>query len=114
MYSYEYVAFLQNSTQPALVLTSYPLIIPPSLPPIIKTLVITPQPHPIIFPEQTPSDPPTPPNPDQRPRPGKTVAENLAAAPELKAGQDVILPIESPIKPEARARGRLLLAGRGG
>ncbi|KAI8474443.1 MAG: hypothetical protein J3K34DRAFT_131811 [Monoraphidium minutum] len=31
---------------------------------------------------------------------GKTMAENLAAAPELKAGQDVILPIESPIKPE--------------
>ena len=28
------------------------------------------------------------------------MAENLAAAPELKAGQDVILPIESPIKPE--------------
>jgi hypothetical protein len=28
------------------------------------------------------------------------VAENLAAVPELKAGQDVILPLESPIKPE--------------
>ena len=31
---------------------------------------------------------------------GKTMAENLAAVPELKAGQDVILPLEAPIKPE--------------
>jgi len=30
---------------------------------------------------------------------GRTMAENLASVPELKAGQDVILPIESPIKP---------------
>jgi hypothetical protein len=30
------------------------------------------------------------------------MAENLAGVPELKAGQDVILPIESPIKPEVR------------
>ena len=28
------------------------------------------------------------------------MAENLAAVPELKAGQDVILPLEAPIKPE--------------
>ncbi|GBF89576.1 dihydroxy-acid dehydratase [Raphidocelis subcapitata] len=31
---------------------------------------------------------------------GKTMAENLASVPELKAGQDVILPLEKPIKPE--------------
>ncbi|GAX72671.1 hypothetical protein CEUSTIGMA_g127.t1 [Chlamydomonas eustigma] len=29
---------------------------------------------------------------------GKTMAENLALVPELKAGQDVILPLEKPIK----------------
>lgn len=29
---------------------------------------------------------------------GKTMAENLAGVPDLKAGQDVILPIEKPIK----------------
>jgi dihydroxy-acid dehydratase len=31
---------------------------------------------------------------------GKTMAENLAGVPELRAGQDVILPLERPIKPE--------------
>ncbi|MCR4332694.1 MAG: dihydroxy-acid dehydratase, partial [Sulfuricaulis sp.] len=30
---------------------------------------------------------------------GKTIAENLAALPGLKAGQDVIMPLERPIKP---------------
>jgi len=30
---------------------------------------------------------------------GKTVAENLAGLPPLKAGQDVVLPLEKPIKP---------------
>ena len=30
---------------------------------------------------------------------GKTVAENLAGLPPLKAGQDVVLPLENPIKP---------------
>ena len=30
---------------------------------------------------------------------GKTVAENLADLPPLKAGQDVVLPLEKPIKP---------------
>jgi len=29
---------------------------------------------------------------------GKTMAENLAGVPELRAGQDVVLPIETPIK----------------
>ncbi len=29
---------------------------------------------------------------------GKTLAENLAALPGLKAGQEVILPVETPIK----------------
>jgi dihydroxyacid dehydratase/phosphogluconate dehydratase len=29
---------------------------------------------------------------------GKTMAENLAGCPDLKAGQDVVLPVESPIK----------------
>jgi hypothetical protein len=28
------------------------------------------------------------------------MAENLASVPELRAGQDVILPLEKPIKPE--------------
>lgn len=31
---------------------------------------------------------------------GKTMAENLASVPELRAGQDVILPLDQPIKPE--------------
>ena len=31
---------------------------------------------------------------------GKTLAENLELCPSLKAGQDVILPIEKPIKPD--------------
>jgi len=31
---------------------------------------------------------------------GKTMAENLAGCPDLSPGQDVILPIETPIKPE--------------
>lgn len=30
---------------------------------------------------------------------GKTVAENLAGCPDLSAGQDVVLPVSSPIKP---------------
>jgi len=30
---------------------------------------------------------------------GKTMAENLAGLPELKAGQDVFMPLEKPIKP---------------
>lgn len=30
---------------------------------------------------------------------GKTVAENLADVPDLKAGQDVFMPVEKPIKP---------------
>ena len=34
------------------------------------------------------------------------MADNLAIVPELKAGQDVILPIEKPIKPEVRAHTR--------
>lgn len=29
---------------------------------------------------------------------GKTMGENLAAVPELKAGQDVVLPLDKPIK----------------
>ena len=29
---------------------------------------------------------------------GRTLGENLAAVPELQAGQDVILPLETPIK----------------
>ena len=32
------------------------------------------------------------------PTPGKTMAETLAGVPDLKAGQDVILPLEKPIK----------------
>lgn len=31
---------------------------------------------------------------------GKTLAENLAVCPDLKAGQDVILPFDKPIKPD--------------
>ena len=31
---------------------------------------------------------------------GQTMAENLAGCPDLSPGQDVILPIETPIKPE--------------
>jgi dihydroxy-acid dehydratase len=31
---------------------------------------------------------------------GKTMADNLAGVPELRQGQDVILPLEKPIKPE--------------
>lgn len=31
---------------------------------------------------------------------GKTLAENLAMCPELKEGQDVILPLDKPIKPD--------------
>ncbi len=35
---------------------------------------------------------------------GKTVAENLKSAPGLKAGQDVFMPIEKPIKPTGHIR----------
>jgi len=35
---------------------------------------------------------------------GRTLAENLADVPGLKAGQDVILPIERPIKPSGHIR----------
>jgi len=35
---------------------------------------------------------------------GKTVAENLKSAPGLKAGQDVFMPLEKPIKPTGHIR----------
>ena len=35
---------------------------------------------------------------------GKTMAENLAEAPSLKPGQDVIRPLSDPIKPTGHIR----------
>ncbi len=35
---------------------------------------------------------------------GKTMAENLAAVPDLRAGQDIIHPVSNPIKPDGHIR----------
>ncbi len=41
-----------------------------------------------------------------RGRAGKTLAENLASLPGLKAGQEVILPLETPIKATGHLQAR--------